>query len=1344
MKKIFKELFELFVKSNKREPNAIEMLQLKFKASQKASQQVGKGEVIPFPPERITDWTKARPQPPEIEIIDGVQTTRGLGDLFERQMKNIGKKDPALYEDRGGNIIPAQFDESPAFPSYTAKETEDQIIAKLKNKPLDPDDAVPNYTETPGEYSRRNTPGSIENLREEMKIAYRNEFDRLTGNETAEELKEILKNLDTDGVPFAAGGVAGLLAQGMDVVRKQKKEIPEEIKKKIFEMMMGTRNLGKVIENSERTKSRIGPEGVKAYGLAEGGRTGYNEGLTAKQLKRQETENLAAKVKEYIDIKGSGSISGKQDMYSTGEKSAIKLPEGTTSNVDFINLIANLDIPISEKISLLGGVQYDKFRNKIEKGDKELFLEDPASSINRKIGIGFDSGTGTTGSAKYGIDDKGFMFEIKKTFAEGGPTSTGLNYLLGEDDTNSRVSYGAGGRRGFLKLLAGLGAAGAAFKTGLMSLTKGGVKPIVKELISVPIGNPQGMPVWFKPLVNKIIKEGDDVTKKFGTVDRELVHTKKLDKFEEVTVYQDLSTGNVRLEYGPHLTDDTGKVIRASNEPNVVHLEYKAPEVIEPNPKTGKGGGKTKDEFYAAESEPEIVNWDGDIEMSGENVVNTVDDLISDTSKLQKYATDNKLTIKELSDSMKKQKYKNKLDSDPMEQVNYIENKQGMDAMDYIDEGARVGDFDPKGYRNYDTKGMNLYDGIKKIEKAEGGRMGYAGGGMGKRAFLKLMGGVGAGIAGLKTGLLGLTKGGGKKVATEAVKKAATGGPPPHFFKLVAKIKALGDDVTETAALADRQKVTKYKDFELTEDLTTGRQEIQRYKVLDDGQGQADYYGQPLTEETYMGYSPGEEIFQETAKGKTKITKTQPDYEEGTAYIRSDREYAGDVVDEMSGIADDIYEEVGEAIPEAIRKGKADGGRMGYAGGKKVVQGLISLLNKKAGKNVLTTADKLPIPKKTIDRDMFRQANNRLNKKRQLTDQEIQDYEMELGDSETWMSEGTVGEAENALKNQKAYQAEMYQQYKMGKLDPVAGDKSPARKRFLEQKFDEMEGSGDPKLMTRDEIEELTFFDMGTEMDNFGLSSAEKKGKKLADSMSDAEIDLRDEFPGIEDRLIKQILTDDNPQRVAEVKQTMREALEMQNKGMSVDEIIQTFKGTTRTKQAEGGRMDLWLGGGLKAGKSLTREMLKFMSKGSTNAKSPKELLKLYNPKQFNRLLDNPLNTGKISPATGETADEMILDMINKTKEDRADMVGDLIGSARKIKKVDDDIIAYKNKIIKDMIEGGIDKETANSFANKIATDMKEEAAPQLTSYIPKITDQGLIELENIQKNLLTKDKRTA
>jgi hypothetical protein len=607
---------------------------------------------------------------------------------------------------------------------------------------------------------------------------------------------------------------------------------------------------------------------------------------------------------------------------------------------------------------------------------------------------------------------------------------------------------------------------------------------------------------------------------------------------------------------------------------------------------------------------------------------------------------------------------------------------------------------------------------------------------MGKRAFLKLIGGVGAGIAGIKTGLLGL----GKKTvaksviapAAHAANEAATGGVPPYFFKLVNKIKLLGDDATPKYANQPRETVTRYKDYQLTEHLDTGRTTVQRFK-----QSEADFYDEPLMEEVYMSHRPGE--MTEGAGGK--FIKTADEYVEDTSFLRTSGGNRGDVMDTVDGLPDDLLEELGETIVK-----KADGGRIGYKLGKKVIQegipSLIKKVNKLFGKEVVTTADKLPIPKKTLDRDMFNAANKRLNKKRQLTDTEIQDYEMELGDSETWMSEGTLGEAENALKNQKAYQADMYRQYKMGKLDPVAGDKSPARKRFLQQKLEDMEGSGDKRLMTRDEIEELSTFDLGTEMDNFGLSSAEKKGKKLADSMSDAEIDLRDEFPGIEDRLIKQILTDDNPQRVAEVKQTMREALEMQNKGMSVDEIIQTFKGTTRTKQAEGGRMGLWLGGGLTAGKGLTREMLKFMSKGSTNAKSPKELLKLYNPKQFNRLLNNPLNTGKISPATGETADEMILDMINKTKEDRAGMVGDLIGSARKIKKVDDDIIAYKNKIIKDMIEGGIDKETANSFANKIATDMKEEAAPQLTSYIPKITDQGLIELENIQKNLITKDRQ--
>ena len=84
-------------------------------------------------------------------------------------------------------------------------------------------------------------------------------------------------------------------------------------------------------------------------------------------------------------------------------------------------------------------------------------------------------------------------------------------------------------------------------------------------------------------------------------------------------------------------------------------------------------------------------------------------------------------------------------------------------------------------------------------------RVPYAGGGKGmnRRGFLGLLGGLGAGIAGLKSGILGF---GGKKAATEVAKEVATsgGGVPPYFFKLVEKIKMLGDDVTQTQSLADR------------------------------------------------------------------------------------------------------------------------------------------------------------------------------------------------------------------------------------------------------------------------------------------------------------------------------------------------------------------------------------------------------------------------------------------------------------------------------------------------------------------------------------------------------------
>jgi len=270
-------------------------------------------------------------------------------------------------------------------------------------------------------------------------------------------------------------------------------------------------------------------------------------------------------------------------------------------------------------------------------------------------------------------------------------------------------------RRGFLKWFAGITGATVAAGTGLIKFGKvtGTGKTVIRAGDHIIQGT-EGMPSWFIPLVNRIVKEGDNVTKKLSTIEREIVHTKKIGKGEEVTVYQDMNTGNVRIEYGPPVLNKQGKVIRASNDLETVHLEYKAPEVIEEGKHAGK---KTKSEFSAAESEPRVVNWEGDIEWEHLRDVNKVDDLVTDTSRLKEFGTKKKLTIKDKVKSKKKQKYQKKLQEDPTEQLEYIEKKEGMTIDDLIDEEARiVGEIG-----NPDTKGMNLLDKTKKTKKASGG-----------------------------------------------------------------------------------------------------------------------------------------------------------------------------------------------------------------------------------------------------------------------------------------------------------------------------------------------------------------------------------------------------------------------------------------------------------------------------------------------------------------------------------------------------------------------------------------------------------------------------------------------
>jgi hypothetical protein len=241
-------------------------------------------------------------------------------------------------------------------------------------------------------------------------------------------------------------------------------------------------------------------------------------------------------------------------------------------------------------------------------------------------------------------------------------------------------------------------------------------------------------------------------------------------------------------------------------------------------------------------------------------------------------------------------------------------------------------------------------------------RVPYAAGGGGRRAFLKMLGLAGAGVAGVKSGILGLSEGGAKKAVTETVKQAAGSGGkvPPYFLNLVKKIQTLGDDVTSKSATQDRQVVKQYKDFEMTEDISTG--EIQIFKRSQSDEAIDRFGGENATEEVFMRYKPSEDII---GKNK-KPVKTGPEYEENTSYISNNRGNTGEILDSMDGVTDDVLKEVEAGsgnVPESFYTGpnpikKADGGRIGYAGGKKVIEkGIETLI--KAGEGKFTKAQYL-------------------------------------------------------------------------------------------------------------------------------------------------------------------------------------------------------------------------------------------------------------------------------------------------------------------------------------------------------------------------------------------------
>ena len=169
----------------------------------------------------------------------------------------------------------------------------------------------------------------------------------------------------------------------------------------------------------------------------------------------------------------------------------------------------------------------------------------------------------------------------------------------------------------------------------------------------------------------------------------------------------------------------------------------------------------------------------------------------------------------------------------------------------------------------------------KRINRKEGG-------GMSRRQFIKIMGGL-ASIP-----ILGKFFKGAKPAAkvAEVATKSMPAQPPEYFFDLAAKIKVLGKE----SKLGPRERVREidYKNYSLQEDLTTGDMTIVKRK----GDPEFNY------EEEVMVLRKGQA--DEMTKGKTP-----PDeYEELT--VRPDPE--GKMKDVEDGIEPESIQEIVEEV----------------------------------------------------------------------------------------------------------------------------------------------------------------------------------------------------------------------------------------------------------------------------------------------------------------------------------------------------------------------------------------------------------------------------------------------
>ena len=401
---------------------------------------------------------------------------------------------------------------------------------------------------------------------------------------------------------------------------------------------------------------------------------------------------------------------------------------------------------------------------------------------------------------------------------------------------------------------------------------------------------------------------------------------------------------------------------------------------------------------------------------------------------------------------------------------------------------------------------------------------------------------------------------------------------PPEMAESIAKSKDLGKGGSN---FPDPLIVFRNKGNFTRQELEQ-IDEIIEASPFDDVKNIADKvsdYLQTIRPEGFTsGFAEGGRIGYSSGRSVKEMLNAEPPFDSSDYFGK-----AADYKKSPFAIPDNFLEKLMEYLK---RDKKAEGGRIGYRSGKSVKEGIAALLklgNKKFGKDKIKTVENEPEffdnmevspyfnikrPEAAIRRDQFKN----FGKPGKFNEDGTIDYDYYaqiLNDVENDFVTGgeSIEKLEKMLKTRLDEQAYMYDQFITGKLDPKKGESG--RESFLQKKLDEVESSGDRRLITLDELDELDELKGGPGRPPGFTERKSRVPNNIPMEMMTART-IKAKYPQASDELIEMIVDLPNDKKalaLADLDQVMF----LEESGRSADEIITILKSEPKTKMKKGG-----------------------------------------------------------------------------------------------------------------------------------------------------------------------------